>query len=87
MAGRIPVGKAILMTGLVTALGYGIMAATTPTDEQFYNSLSPDLKKKVDDARRKGGVAQANEEHLKSIQASAQDDKPVWATTDVKTKR
>lgn len=26
-------------------------ADTTPTDEEFYNSLSPDLKRKVDEHR------------------------------------
>ncbi|KAK4331116.1 cytochrome b mrna processing protein, CBP4 [Rhodotorula toruloides] len=58
MSGRIPIGSAVLLTGVVTAIGYSIMALTTPTDQEMYDRLSPDLKRKVDEARRMQAGAQ-----------------------------
>ncbi|BGP20663.1 hypothetical protein JCM10213_001091 [Rhodosporidiobolus nylandii] len=85
MAGRIPVGSAIIMTTVITALGYGVMALTTPNEEQFYAALSPDLKRKVDEQRRLAAGAREANERLESIKAQAQQDKPIFAE-DVKKK-
>ncbi|GAA5884109.1 hypothetical protein JCM6882_002143 [Rhodosporidiobolus microsporus] len=86
MAGRIPVGSAIILTGVITSIGYGIMALTTPSEEQFYNSLAPDLKRKVDEAKRLQAGAQAQNERLAAIRAQADQDRPVFAD-DLKGKK
>ncbi|EGN95479.1 hypothetical protein SERLA73DRAFT_186510 [Serpula lacrymans var. lacrymans S7.3] len=61
-------------------IGYGIMRATTPTPEQTYAALAPDLRRKVD-ANRAARLAQ--EETMKrQINAQLADpdvQKPVWA--------
>jgi len=51
MAGRVPIGSFLLLIGTATGLAYGLMAVTTPSDQQFYDSLAPDLKRKVDAQR------------------------------------
>ncbi|KAM6500850.1 hypothetical protein JOM56_003864 [Amanita muscaria] len=41
----------IKFTGLTLGLmgfGYGLMKVTTPTEEQLYKEMAPDLKRKVD---------------------------------------
>ncbi|RXK36901.1 hypothetical protein M231_05803 [Tremella mesenterica] len=57
--------------------GWGIMRYSTPTEEQFYQSLSPELKKKVDQVRiqRAGG-----DTALKSaLEDASKSDQIVWA--------
>ncbi|GAA6011145.1 hypothetical protein JCM10207_005512 [Rhodosporidiobolus poonsookiae] len=78
MAGRIPVGSALLLTAAITAGGYAIMAMTTPNEQQFYDSLSPDLKRKVDEARKVRQGALEAEQKLRQIKAGAAEDKPVF---------
>ncbi|GAA5954235.1 hypothetical protein JCM8115_003347 [Rhodotorula mucilaginosa] len=95
MSGRIPIMRAIILIGGVSALGYGIMAATTPTEQQFYDALSPDLKRKVDEARAlKAGareeMAKASQDKLNTIREQARSEAPVWADAapqDPKAKR
>ncbi|GAA6044349.1 hypothetical protein JCM8097_002780 [Rhodosporidiobolus ruineniae] len=88
MSGRIPIGSALFVTAAITTIGYGIMALTTPTEEQFYNSLSPDLKRKVDEAKRvKAAMIEQEKangklpfnERLEQIKAQASQDRPVFA--------
>jgi len=72
---------AIFGTGLV-GMGYALMKATTPTEEELYNRLAPDLKRKVD-ASRAARLAQENE-IKKQVQAQVNDTsqeamKPIWA--------
>ncbi|ETS62564.1 hypothetical protein PaG_03201 [Moesziomyces aphidis] len=68
-----------IVGGLATiAVGYAIMKATTPTDQQFYDALSPDLKRQVDAQRQATQRKAAYAEQLK--RAQEQDDSaPVWA--------
>lgn len=40
---------------------------TTPSDEQFYNSLAPDLKRKVDDNRAARKVAELKQAQLAAL--------------------
>ncbi|KAJ9109205.1 hypothetical protein QFC21_000534 [Naganishia friedmannii] len=48
----------------------------TPTEEEFYNALAPDLKKKVDAVR----AQRLNSEAMQAkLEASAAADKVVWA--------
>ncbi|GAA5853963.1 hypothetical protein JCM8547_008171 [Rhodosporidiobolus lusitaniae] len=81
MSGRIPVGSALLMTVAITGLGYGIMSLTTPSEEQFYASLSPDLKRRVDEHKRLRQAQEEANQRLRAIQAQAKEDKPVFAET------
>nr|AEY62497.1 ORF1 [Ustanciosporium gigantosporum] len=54
------------------------MKGTTPTDKQFYDALSPDLKRQVDNQRLAAQRKAAYAEQLK--RARDQDDSaPVWA--------
>ncbi|KAL8292529.1 hypothetical protein RQP46_001141 [Phenoliferia psychrophenolica] len=70
MAGRIPVGKAFLMTAVITSLGYGVMALTTPSEAQFYDSLAPDLQRKVDQNRAMKAEAEVRAKQLAAINVS-----------------
>ncbi|KAG8954691.1 hypothetical protein FRC04_011124 [Tulasnella sp. 424] len=49
--------------------------STTPTEKEYYDSLSPDLKKKVDAFR----AQLAEEEKRRDLAAQPEADKPVWA--------
>nr|CDI55360.1 conserved hypothetical protein [Melanopsichium pennsylvanicum 4] len=68
-----------IIGGIITiGIGYAIMKATTPTDQQFYDALSPDLKRQVDAQRLAAQRKAAYAEQLK--RAKEQDDTaPVWA--------
>lgn len=141
MSGRIPVGRAIVVTGVITALGYGIMACgsfflphtlparsptsprtssnsfpppwpppssrtkirvrsradrvsnptvTTPSEQQFYDSLAPDLKKKVDDSRAFQAAARAKADQLELLNVSSSSGparviRTVWKRTRDRT--
>ncbi|KAG7092286.1 hypothetical protein E1B28_008648 [Marasmius oreades] len=73
-------GVAIGLTGF----GYLFMKATVPTEEQLYNRMAPDIRKKVDAARV---LREARENEVKKqaeAQTPAQDVdpdqlKPIWA--------
>ncbi|CCL98948.1 uncharacterized protein FIBRA_00956 [Fibroporia radiculosa] len=61
-------------------LGYAIMRATTPTPEQTYAAMSPDLRRKVD-ANRAARLAMESETK-RQVDAQLKDpdsQKPVWA--------
>ncbi|GAA6019583.1 hypothetical protein JCM8202_001143, partial [Rhodotorula sphaerocarpa] len=68
---------------------------TTPNEQQFYDALSPDLKRKVDEAKalRAGArdeLARASQEQLNAIREQARSETPVWAADanqDPKSKR
>ncbi|KIM49440.1 hypothetical protein M413DRAFT_108311 [Hebeloma cylindrosporum] len=40
-----------VFSSALMGLGYVLMKATTPTEEQLYNEMAPDLQRKVDKAR------------------------------------
>ncbi|KAF8201456.1 hypothetical protein BJ912DRAFT_945411 [Pholiota molesta] len=59
------------------------MKATTPTEQQLYDEMAPDLRRKVDIAR---ATRLAREEAMKkqvdaqaSADQAADDTKPIWA--------
>ncbi|KAI0807199.1 hypothetical protein C8Q74DRAFT_1226431 [Fomes fomentarius] len=64
----------------VIGLGYVIMKATTPTPEQTYAAMAPDLRRKVDAIR---AARLAKENATKQQEAAQLNDpdsqKPVWA--------
>jgi len=45
-------GRFAAVTAGLVGLGWVLMKATTPSDTQFYDALSPDLRKRADAARR-----------------------------------
>jgi len=76
----------VRFTGFSLALvgiGYAIMKATTPTEEQLYNEMTPDLRRKVDATR----LARLAREAEMKKQADAQTKPdlnreakgPIWA--------
>jgi len=72
-----------LSVGLV-GIGYALMKATTPTEEQLYNEMAPDLRRKVDAARAARLAREAESkkqvEAQTSIGEQAEATKPIWAT-------
>ncbi|EGG09357.1 uncharacterized protein MELLADRAFT_104002 [Melampsora larici-populina 98AG31] len=71
MSGRLPVGRAVAALAVFSALGYGVMRAVTPSDEEFYNALAPDLKRKVDE-RRAQNVDRERLSKLQSLDSALQ---------------
>ncbi|KAF9466316.1 hypothetical protein BDZ94DRAFT_1233929 [Collybia nuda] len=69
----------------VMAMGYVLMKATTPTEEQLYNEMAPDIRRKVDAARAARLAREA--EMQKQVSAQTSNDvnpettKPIWADT------
>lgn len=51
---------------------------TTPNEKQFYDSLSPELKKRVDEHKALDAAAREKRERIQSIQVSCRD--PVAAS-------
>jgi len=78
----------VRFTGFSLALmgvGYAIMKATTPTEQQLYNEMAPDLRRKVDAAR----VARVAREAEQKKQVDAQNPNreatgPIWANPSSK---
>lgn len=70
--------------GLV-GLGYGLMRVVTPTPEQTYQAMSPDLRKKVD-ANRAARLAQeeAISRQVWAQKNEADADKPLWADSQTR---
>ncbi|KAI9632073.1 uncharacterized protein MKK02DRAFT_41722 [Dioszegia hungarica] len=58
------------------ASGWGIMTWSTPTEQQFYDALSPELKRKMDDVRAQRAGKNEIRDKLESASAS---DQVVWA--------
>ncbi|KZT03486.1 uncharacterized protein LAESUDRAFT_814594 [Laetiporus sulphureus 93-53] len=72
--------KMILVVSGFTSLGYLTMKATTPTPEQLYNEMSPDLRKKVDIIREARLAAEAASRQQAKAQLNDPDaQKPIWA--------
>lgn len=71
----------VYSTGIM-AFGYALMKATVPTPEQTYDTLAPDLKKKVD-AARAARLARENNtaEQLKAQMNDPDSQKPVWSNS------
>ncbi|KIP04749.1 hypothetical protein PHLGIDRAFT_75386 [Phlebiopsis gigantea 11061_1 CR5-6] len=67
----------------IIGMGYVIMRTTTPTEEQVYNAMSPDLRRQVDTiraariAREQATQQQTNAQVRGPLYPDAQ--KPVWA--------
>ncbi|WVQ96446.1 hypothetical protein IAU59_003551 [Kwoniella sp. CBS 9459] len=61
----------------VASIGGGIalMRATVPTEEEFYNKLSPELKKEMDKIIRQREGSQTMKERL---QEAGENDEVVW---------
>jgi len=70
--------------GLMT-IGYVLMKATTPTEEQLYNAMAPDLRRKVDAARATRLAREAEAKKQLSAQAANEANpeaaQPIWADT------
>jgi len=81
-------GTAVAFTGL----GYLIMRATVPTEEELYNQMSPDIRKKVDAARSMRLAREAEMRQQATAQApptNVDPDslKPIWADSTTASKK
>ncbi|KAJ3937022.1 MAG: hypothetical protein NXY57DRAFT_8788 [Lentinula lateritia] len=79
-------GAAITFTGF----GYLLMKATVPTEEELYNRMAPDIRKKVDAARALRLAREAEMKQQVAVQAppttlvDPDTIKPIWADTNSK---
>ncbi|KDN42388.1 hypothetical protein K437DRAFT_257870 [Tilletiaria anomala UBC 951] len=80
MSKPVPWGRGILGGAAIVALGWAIMKGTTPSEKEFYDKLSPDLKRQVDQQRQAAARKAALAEQI--ARAREQDDSgPVWAAS------
>ncbi|OSD02891.1 hypothetical protein PYCCODRAFT_1435174 [Trametes coccinea BRFM310] len=77
---QFPWGKLMLTSFGIMGAGYVIMRTTTPTPEQTYAAMSPELRKKVD-ANRAARLARENAtKQQETAQLNDPDaQKPIWA--------
>ena len=59
-------------------VGWGFMRFTTPTDQQIYDRLSPDLKRQFD--REKERRRQDNDAKFEQMMSIRNLDRPAWRT-------
>ncbi|QRW14787.1 hypothetical protein RhiLY_13786 [Ceratobasidium sp. AG-Ba] len=78
MSGRIAWGRFMAVSAGLVFSGWAIMRATTPNEKEFYESLAPDHKRRVDAARAQGlGVSQPTE----SLRRQQLDpEAPIWGS-------
>ncbi|KAJ3883754.1 hypothetical protein F5051DRAFT_457354 [Lentinula edodes] len=73
-----------------TGFGYLLMKATVPTEEELYNRMAPDIRKKVDAARALRLAREAEMKQQVAVQAppttlvDPDTIKPIWADTNSK---
>ncbi|CAA7265394.1 unnamed protein product [Cyclocybe aegerita] len=83
MSGKYAWGKVSAVTVGLFAIGYAMMKATTPTEEQLYNEMSPDLRRKVDAARTarlaRETAAKKQTDAQTTNEAAPEEAKPIWA--------
>ncbi|KAJ3891381.1 hypothetical protein GG344DRAFT_47509 [Lentinula edodes] len=73
---------------ILTGFGYLLMKATVPTEEELYNRMAPDIRKKVDAARALRLAREAEMKQQVAVQVIMIFDpdtiKPIWADTNSK---
>jgi len=77
---RYPWGRVLVLSAGVIGIGWVLMKAVVPSEEQMYNSLSPDLKRQADAvraARRQNSNNAASE--TRQQLTNPDPDKPNWA--------
>ncbi|KAF9519943.1 hypothetical protein BS47DRAFT_1336677 [Hydnum rufescens UP504] len=67
-------GRFGLLTVLLIGVGYSTMKFTSPSEKELYDSLAPDLKKKVDAQR----AARQNVQSDKEMMGNPDEAKPIW---------
>ncbi|KAF9009383.1 hypothetical protein BDQ17DRAFT_1347999 [Cyathus striatus] len=78
MSGGFPWFRFTLASSAFVGVGYALMKATTPTEEELYNRMAPDIRRKVDAARALRNAREA--ETKKHYDAQTEEaTKPVWA--------
>ncbi|CAD6893910.1 unnamed protein product [Tilletia controversa] len=76
---QVPWGRLLVASAGIIGVGYAVMKATTPTEQQFYDALSPDLKRQVDHHREAAKRKAALQEQLERAKTGEADSAPVWA--------
>lgn len=75
MSGNIAWGRWTVVSTALVGFGYLLMKATTPSEKEYYDSLAPDLKRKVDLMR----AQRQEEEQRRALATNPDTSKPVWA--------
>jgi len=70
----------VYSTGIM-AFGYALMKTTVPTPEQTYDTLAPDLKKKVDAARAARLARENVTTELETQMNDPDSQKPIWSNS------
>ncbi|KAK0533407.1 hypothetical protein OC834_002253 [Tilletia horrida] len=63
-SGPVPWGRLFVASAGIIGIGYAVMKATTPSEKQLYDALSPDLKRQVDQHREAAQRKAAYKEQL-----------------------
>jgi len=81
MSGGVPWVKITASMLGIMGVGYVTMKVVTPTPEQLYAKMSPDLRRKVDANRAQRLAAETAVKEQFAAQATLDPDteKPVWA--------
>ncbi|KLT46095.1 hypothetical protein CC85DRAFT_281730 [Cutaneotrichosporon oleaginosum] len=79
-AGKILWGKWLAVTSVIMGVGYTLLKVATPTEEEFYNSLSPDLKRKVDEVRAQRAAIENSKLVQAKLEAASDEGKVVWGS-------
>ncbi|WFD39477.1 uncharacterized protein MJAP1_002454 [Malassezia japonica] len=74
--------RAFVGGSIIIGIGYALLKYNTPSEQELYNSLSPDLKREVDQRRRQLADAKRSEvlkQQHKEIAAQQDTAKPNWS--------
>ncbi|EMD38575.1 hypothetical protein CERSUDRAFT_82858 [Gelatoporia subvermispora B] len=74
-----PWGRVFFASCGIVGFGYVLMRTTTPTEEEFYNSLSPDLKRKADQIRAARLTAENAKRQMEQQVNNPDPQQPIWA--------
>ncbi|BEI96174.1 hypothetical protein CcaverHIS631_0111230 [Cutaneotrichosporon cavernicola] len=85
MSGKILWGRWLGVTTILMGVGYTLLKVATPTEEEFYNSLSPDLKRKVDEVRAQRAALENSKTVQAKLEAASDDGKVIWGDELKKT--
>ncbi|KZV91089.1 hypothetical protein EXIGLDRAFT_770254 [Exidia glandulosa HHB12029] len=82
MSANVAWGKFALITAGSIGLGYVLMRTTTPTEEELYNRMAPDIRRKVDAMRAQRARTEAaarGEVSDAEVMQKPDPEKPNWA--------
>ncbi|OCH95590.1 hypothetical protein OBBRIDRAFT_883849 [Obba rivulosa] len=73
-----PWGRFFLASCGLVGFGYVLMRTTVPSEQEFYNSLSPDLKRKADQIRAAREAVENTKRQLEHQVNNPDPQAPIW---------